>query len=327
MVRCRHSVDIARKKESKPALIVYMLYRECARGGAKKALRPARRRELIDELRLVWQVSVRGACAVLGAVRSTYQYQSRRPPQAVLQKRILEIAQTRVRYRYRRIHVLLKREGWQVNVKRVYRLYAEESLQLRNKTPKRKVSAKLREERSVASEPNEVWAMDFTSDQFFDGRRIRILTIIDAFSRLSPAIDVRQSYRGSDVVETLERVTPLHGKPRTIRVDNGPEFICKALDLWSYLNGVTLDFSRPGKPTDNAFIESFNGSFRAESLNASWFLSLEDARSRCEAWRIDYIEVRPHSSIGQKTPIELAKGPGQAGVCPATIKLASAVPH
>ena len=154
--------------------------------------------------------------------------------------------------------------------------------------------------------------MDFMSDQLFDGRRIRILTIVDAFSRLSPAIDVRQSYRGSDVVETLQRVTRVHGKPRSIRVDNGPEFISKALDLWAYMNGVTLDFSRPGKPTDNAFIESFNGSFRAECLNAFWFLSLEDARSRCEAWRTDYNEVRPHSSIGQKTPIELAKGPGRA---------------
>ena len=123
---------------------------------------------------------------------------------------------------------------------------------------------------------------------------------------------MRQTYRGSDLVETLERATRLHGEPRTIRVDNGPEFIRKALDLRAYLNGVTLDFSRPGKPTDNAFIESFNGSFRAECLNASWFLSLEDARSRCEAWRIDYNEVRPHSSIGHKTPIELAKGPGQA---------------
>ena len=164
-------------------------------------------------MRLVWKVSVRRACAVLGAVRSTYQYQSRRPPQAVLKKRILEIAQTRVRYGYRRIHVLLGREGWQVNVKRVYRLYAEEGMQLRNKTPKRKVSAKLREDRCVASEPNEVWAMDFMSDQLFDGRRIRIRTIVDAFSRLSPAIDVRQSYRGSDVVETLERALGCTASP------------------------------------------------------------------------------------------------------------------
>ena len=210
--------------------------------------------------------------------------------------------------------MLLGREGWQVNAKRAHRLYAEEGLQLRNKTTKRKVSAKLRENRCAASESNEVWAMDFMSDQPFDGRRIRILMNVDAFSCLSPAIDVRQSYRGSDVVETLEWVAPVHGKPRTIRMDNGPEFICKASNMWAYLNGVngvTLDFSRPGKPTDNAFIESVNGLFRAECLNASRFPSLEVARSRRKAWRIDYNEVRPHSSIGQKTPIELAKDPGR----------------
>ena len=210
--------------------------------------------------------------------------------------------------------MLLGREGWQVNGKRAYRLYAEEGLQLRNKTTKRKVSAKLRENRCAASESNEVWAMDFMSDQPFDGRRIRILMIVDAFSCLSPAIDVRQSYRGSDVVETLEWVARVHGKPRTIRMDKGPKFICKALDLWACLNGVngvTLDFSRRGKPTDNAFIESVNGLFQAECLNASRFLSLEVARSRREAWRIDYNEFRPHSSIGQKTPIELLKDPGQ----------------
>ena len=115
--------------------------------------------------------------------------------------------------------------------------------------------------------------MDFTSDPLFDGRRIRILTIIDVFSRLSPAIDVRRSYRGADVFETLERLTTVHGTPRTIRVDNGPEFISKEFDLWAWPNGVRLAFSRSGKPTDNAFIESFNGSFRAECLNASWFLS------------------------------------------------------
>lgn len=199
-----------------------------------------------------------------------------------------------------------------MNAKRVYRLYKEEGLQLRNKTPKRKVSAKLREDRTAASGPNEIWAMDFMSDQLFDGRRIRLLTIVDAFTRVCPAIDIRQSYRGSDVVETLERVTKVYSKPKTIRLDNGPEFISKDLDLWAYLNGVQLDFSRPGKPTDNAFCESFNGKFRAECLNASWFLSLEDARSKCEAWREDYNEVRPHSAIGHKASMELARASGQA---------------
>lgn len=260
-------------------------------------------------------MSIRRACGVLKAGRSTYHYQVRRPSQAALVKRIREIAETRVRYGYRRIHILLRREGWQVNAKRVYRLYCQEGLQLRNKTPKRKVSAKLREDRKPATAPNQVWAMDFMSDQLFDGRRLRVLTIVDAFTRLSPAVDVRQSYRGSDVVATLERVSQLYGKPKTIRVDNGPEFISRDLDLWAYMNGVTLDFSRPGKPTDNAFVESFNGKFRAECLNTSWFLSLEDARSKCEAWRRDYNEVRPHSSIGHKAPVELAFASGRA--CPA----------
>ncbi len=168
------------------------------------------------------------------------------------------MGEDQVRYGYRRIHVLLCRKGWRVNAKRVYRLYCEEGLQLRNKVPKRKVSAKLREDRCPAAAPNEIWAMDFMADQLFDGRRLRILTIVDAFSRLSPAIDVPQSYRGADVVDTLERVTKVYGMPKTIRVDNGPEYVSRDLDLWAYMNGVTLDFSRPGKPTDNAFVESFN---------------------------------------------------------------------
>ncbi len=266
----------------------------------------------MDELRAIWKVSIRRACAVLKTDPSSYHDKNRRPSQACLTRRIGEIAETRVRYGYRRIHVLLRREGWTLNAKRVYRLYCEEGLQLRNKVPKRKVSAKLREDRSPAVAANEVWAMDFMSDQLFDGRRIRILTVVDAFSRLSPAIEVRQSYRGSDVVETLERVTALYGTPKTIRVDNGPEFVSKDLDLWAYMNGVVLDFSRPGKPTDNAFVESFDRKFRAECLDASWFLSLEDARSKSEAWRRDYNEVRPHSSIGHKAPVELALASGQA---------------
>jgi putative transposase len=178
---------------------------------------------------------------------------------------------------------------------------------LRNKSPKRKVAAKLRDDRTAATAPNECWSMDFLSDQLFDGRKIRVLTIVDNFTRLSPAIDVRSSYRGADVVSTLERVSGIYGRPKRIRVDQGPEFISKELDLWAWMNGVTLDFSRPGKPTDNAFAESFNGKFRAECLNTSWFLSLDDARSKCEAWRTDYNEVRPHSSIGNQTPIERAR--------------------
>jgi putative transposase len=274
---------------------------------------PARRREAVDQVRATWRVSIRRACQVLKAERSSYHYKGKRRPQAVLMKRIKEIAETRVRYGYRRIHVLLRREGWRVNAKRVQRLYREMGLQLRNKTPKRRVQAKLREGRSGAIAPNEVWAMDFVHDQLFDGRKIRALTIIDTFTRLSPAIDVRRSYRGGDVVATLERAAVDAGLPKTIRVDNGPEFVSKELDLWAFMRGVTLDFSRPGKPTDNAYIESFNGKFRTECLNTNWFLSLDEAREKCEAWRRDYNDVRPHSSIGGKTPRELHPPPGNPG--------------
>lgn len=210
-----------------------------------------------------------------------------------------------MRYGYRRIHVLLLREGWRVNVKCVYRLYRELGLQLRNKTPKRRVKAKLRDDRKPAVSTNEVWAMDFVHDQLAMGTKIRVLTIIDTFSRFSPAVEPRFRFRGADVVEALERVGRVYGFPKMIRVDQGTEFVSKDLDLWAYTRGVVLDFSRPGKPTDNAFIESFNGKFRAECLNAHWFMSLEDAREKCEAWRRDYNEVRPHSAIGNKPPIAL----------------------
>ena len=276
-------------------------------------MRPARKRQMVDEVRVGWRVSIRRACQALPVDRSTYHYRSKRTGQAVLMKRIREIAETRVRYGYRRIHVLLRREGWLVNVKRVSRLYREMGLQLRSKSPKRRVTAQLREDRSAASAANQVWAMHFVHDQLFDGRKIRVLTIVDTFSRLSPAIDVRQSYRGSDVVETLERVIQETGCPKTIRLDNGPEFVSRELDLWAFMRGVTLDFSRPGKPTDNAFIESLNGKLRVECLNAHWFLSLDEARRKCEAWRRDYNEVRPHSAIGNQVPAMLHRSTGNPG--------------
>ncbi len=214
---------------------------------------------------------------------------STRPSQETLRKKIRDLALSRVRYGYKRIHMLLKRQGWRMNHKRTHHVYTEEGVMLRNKTPKRKASAKRREDRIDATAPNEVWAMDFMSDQIVDGRRIRILTIIDTFSRLALATDVAHSYRDPDVVDTLERVTSEYGKPKSIRVDQGPEFVSKALDLWA----LSVGFSRPGKPTDNAFIESINGSFRGECISASQFLSLADTRSKCESWRADYNEVPP----------------------------------
>lgn len=261
----------------------------------------------MDEVRASWKVSIRRACSALKVGRSLYTYKSRRGDQADLKTRIQEITRTRVRYGYRRVHVLLRQEGWAVNPKRIYRLYKEMDLQLRNKVPKRRVKAKLRDDRTVATHVNQTWAMDFVHDQLATGRKLRILTVVDTFSRFSPAIDPRFSYRGEDVVRALERICGEVGYPKAIRVDQGSEFISRDLDLWAYQKDVVLDFSRPGKPTDNAFIESFNSKFRAECLNTHWFISLDDAKAKMEAWRRDYNEVRPHSSIGHKTPIDLMK--------------------
>jgi len=256
-----------------------------------------------------WKVSQRRACRVLQLDPTSYRYKSRRPAQATLESKIKEICQTRVRYGYRRVHVLLRREGWMINHKKSRRIYRELGLQLRSKTPKRRVKAKLRDDRKEATRAHETWAMDFVHDQLATGSKLRILTVVDLFSRFSPVIDPRFSYRGEDVVATLERVCADVGYPDAIRVDQGSEFISRDLDLWAYQNNVTLDFSRPGKPTDNAFIEAFNGRLRAECLNTHWFLTLEDAGKKLENWRRHYNEVRPHGAIGNKAPITLLDHP------------------
>lgn len=275
-------------------------------------MRPVRRRKLVDEMRHEWDVSIRRACRVFLLDTSTYHYRSRRSGQAELEQRIREICQTRVRYGYRRVHVLLRREGRPINQKRTRRIYRELGLQLRNKTPKRRVKAKLRDDRRPATRANETWAMDFVHDQLATGRKVRVLTIVDTFSRFSPVLEPRFVFRGTDVVEILEGVCKEVGFPATIRVDQGSEFVSRELDLWAYQRGVTLDFSRPGKPTDNAFIEAFNGRFRAECLNAHWFMSLADAKEKMEDWRKYYNEERPHGAIGNKPPIMLLNHDGVA---------------
>lgn len=255
---------------------------------------------------MAYDVSGRRACRAVLLGNSSYHYKSRRPEQTPLRERIKELAAARVRYGYRRLYILLRREGWTVNHKRVYRLYCEEGLHLRSKRPKRRVSAAHRANRPLATRMNESWSMDFVSDSLFNGRRFRAFTLVDNFSRECLGILVDQSITGAAVVEFIRRVSFRRGAPERIFLDNGPEFIGKVLDRWAYENGVTLDFSRPGKPTDNAFIESFNGSFRDECLNAHWFLSLQDAREKIEAWRKEYNEFRPHSSLGDIPPREFA---------------------
>lgn len=220
--------------------------------------------------------SQRQALRVVQMSASSYLYQSRARDATALRLRIGEITRTRVDYGYRRVHVMLRREGFKDNVKRVYRPYREAGLSLRLKRPRRNKAAQLRQPKQWVGAINEVWSMDFVADALFDGRKLRMLTVVDCHTHECLAIEVGQSLKGEDVVASLNRITEVRGLPRTIKTDNGSEFISKTMDKWAYERGIELDFSRPGKPTDNAKIEFFNGRLRQECLNAHWFLSLEE---------------------------------------------------
>lgn len=217
-----------------------------------------------------------------------------------------EIAKTRVRYGYRKIRVLLNREGWNVSRYLAYRLYQKEGLALRPRHKRRARAATVRKERFRSTAPNEVWGLDFIADQLADGRRFRALTIVDIYTRESLAIEAGQSLKGEDVVMVLNRILLQRQAPKVLFCDNGSEFASQAMDLWAYRHGVRIDFSRPGKPTDNAFVESFNGTFRAECLDAHWFTSLTEAKHLIEEWRREYNGSRPHRALGEQTPSEFA---------------------
>jgi putative transposase len=250
-------------------------------------------------------VSLSRACRVCLLARSLAYYQAHGRNDLPVRQRIKEIAAARVRYGVVRVHVLLRREGWPDNFKRVRRIYREEGLNLRLRRPRRNKAAQHRVTHQPLTAPDQCWSMDFVADALFDGRRFRALTLVDNYSRECLEIEVGASLKGEDVVRVMERMKLTRGSlPQRIKVDNGSEFISKALDKWAVENKVMLDFSRPGKPTDNAFIESFNGSFRDECLNVNWFLSLEDAREKIGAFKEEYNHFRPHSALGNLTPIE-----------------------
>lgn len=255
-----------------------------------------------------YQVSIQRACATILLYRSAWYYQEHRREDRPVRQRIKEIAETWVRYGYNRIYILLRREGWKDNRKRVHRIYKEEGLNLRSKRPRRSKSAAHRLERPELSRLYQCCSMDFVADQLFDGRKFRALTLVDNFSRQCLAIRVGQSIRGADVVNVLEELKTIGNLlPERIQVDNGSEFISKDLDRWAYENKVTLDYSRPGKPTDNPFIESFNGTFRDECLNVNWFLSMDDAAQKINEWMKEYNNFRPHSSLNDLTPNEVVQ--------------------
>lgn len=272
----------------------------------------AGRQKVVTWAREAAGLSERKACRFLGVARSTVQYRSVRPPDRELRARLRELAEERRRWGYRMLHVLLEREGHEVNHKRVYRLYREEGLQVRRRR-RRKRAIRPRRVLETPSAASERWSMDFIHDELATGRRLRCLTVVDDFTREAVAIDVSNSIPGERVAAVLDRAGLRRGLPGTIVCDNGPEFTSRCLDQWAHDRGIELSFIRPGKPVENAFVESFNGTFREECLNEHWFLSLREAKREIEAWRVDYNRVRPHSSLDNLTPTEFAKKEGSSG--------------
>ncbi len=267
---------------------------------------PVAKREVVAHLLGFHQFSKRRACALVGIPPCSLRYRSRRPDDAVLRGRLKALAHERPRFGYRRLGVLLRREGHRVNLKRVLRLYREEGLKLRTKKRKRIASAQ-RVQPQATSGINQVWTMDFMSDTLSCGRRFRSLNIVDCHSRESLCGEVDTSLTGRRVVRALQRLSETRGLPLTIQVDNGPEFTGRALDEWAFRNRVKLHFIEPGKPVQNAVIESFNGKMRDECLNIEWFTNLNEARTSIEKWREDYNLVRPHSSLDNLAPAVWAK--------------------
>jgi putative transposase len=240
-------------------------------------------------------------------VRSSQRYRTRKDPQLALRGKLKELASTYVRYGYRRLTVLLRREGWKVNAKRIYRLYVEEGLMVRTK--QRKKIARRQRGAAVAApiRPGQCWSMDFVSDKLADGHGFRILTVVDQFTRECVLLEADRSMSGAKVAEALERVIDGEGVvPESITCDNGSEFAGRVLEAWAMKHGVQLVFIRPGRPVENGFIESFNGRLRDEFLNVEWLASLEEARHRLAAWRHHYNHQRPHSALADRTPAAVA---------------------
>jgi putative transposase len=236
--------------------------------------------------------------------RSTLRYVARRDDQCALRRRLRELAAVRVRFGYRRLTVLLRREGWHVNAKRVWRLYREEGLTVRTKGRK-KLASRARVPPPPATAPQDRWSMDFVHDRLTSGRAFRVLAAIDQFTRECVALVAAYTWRGEDVAAVLDTVVDARGVPQSITVDNGSEFQSQAMDAWAHRRLTTLVFIRPGKPVENSFIESFNGRLRDEALNTQQFISLAEVQRYLDQWREDYNAVRPHSALDDRTPNEM----------------------
>jgi putative transposase len=269
-------------------------------------VRLAVRRQAVEHVQEAFGLSERSACRALGFPRASHRYEPTRvdPPELVAKLRA--VAVERPRFGYRRLHLMLRRAGLKVNHKRIYRLYRLEGLTVRIKRRKR-LAASPRIAPPPPVRAGQRWSMDFVCDHTAEGLRFRVLTLVDDFSRRSPGLLVERSIGGGRVVRFLEELARVNGRPETIVIDNGPEFVSNALDQWAHAHNVRLHFIRPGRPVENAFIESFNGKFRDECLNANWFHGLDHAREVVAEWVEDYNERRPHSSLGGLTPTEFER--------------------
>ncbi len=262
---------------------------------------PAARREVVSHFQRDFALSERAACELAGQHRSVQQYRSLREPMIGLVERIEELAAERPRFGYRRIWILLRREGWAVNYKRVYRIYRDLGLAVPRKKRKRASQAP-REAAPVAASKNDCWSMDFLSDAMTDGRALRVFAVVDDHSKLCPSLDCDVSLPAGRVTRMLDAAIEEHGAPSAIRTDNGPEFTSRAFDAWCYERGIEHHFIRPGKPVENAFAESFNSRVRDELLNQHCFRSVRHARDLLADWRADYNAIRPHTALGGLSP-------------------------
>jgi transposase InsO family protein len=266
---------------------------------------PAVQREAVAHLQAEIGLSERRACSIVGADRKMVRYRSRRPPDAELRARLRDLANERRRFGYRRLFILLRREGEASGVNRIYRLYREEGLLVRKRQARRRAIG-TRAPILVEAKANARWSLDFVHDQFANGRRFRILNVVDDVTKECIAAIPDTSMSGRRVARELTAMIERRGKPGMIVSDNGTEFTCNAMLAWCKDHQIDWHFIAPGKPMQNAFIESFNGRMRDELLNETLFFSLDQARSKLAAWAADYNLQRPHSSLGYLTPAAFA---------------------
>ncbi len=268
---------------------------------------PKVKREVVEFLTREKKLKPHRACQLVGLESSTYYYKSYSSREdKALRENLVKHSRERIRWGFPRMLVLVRRDGFKDNHKRVKRIYQEANLQL-TKRPKKKMRNHLRLTLPQAERPNHIWSMDFVSEELFDLKRFRCFTLVDDFTHESLCIEADRNLPSEKIVGFLNLLKTTRGLPEIITCDNGPEFISQNIDVWAYQNKVQIKFIQPGKPTQNAFIESFNGKFRDECLNQHWFLNLADARKEIEIWRNDYNENRPHRSLNMKTPNEFAK--------------------